>query len=159
MSNYGGKFGGWRKGSSSKDRTFANKAIRVHICRGCGVWHEGKKPPACIGCGRMDFDTFDSKGEAMRWMKLIQLQQAGLIRELERQVSIDLLTVHHRTGKPVVWGRYVADFRYFDIEKNARIVAEYKPGDGRGDPRMTYEAELKIRCVESMGIPVEIFTT
>lgn len=147
------KFGGWKGARQSKDRTFASSAIKVHVCAGCGLWAEGKKPAACLGCGRMDFITFPSKGEAKWWAKLRQREMAGLIRELERQVPIDLLTVHHRTGKPVAWGRYIADFRWFDVEKGERVVAECKPGGG-----MTYESQLKIRCVEGMGIPVEILT-
>lgn len=149
---YGGKGGGWAGLRHSTDQTFAKHAISVHICRGCGMWHEGAKPVACT-CGRMDYDSFPSKGEAKTWAKLLQRQRAGLISELERQVRIPLLTVHQRTGKPVEWGTYVADFRWLDLETGERVLAECKPGG-----RMTYESQLKIRCVEAMGIPVTMLT-
>lgn len=149
----GGKSGGWKGFGRSTDQTFAQHAIAVHICRGCGLWHEGKKPAACLSCGRMDFESFQSKGEAKTWAKLVQRQRAGLITELERQIRIPLLTVHHRTGKPVEWAVYIADFRWLDVETGDRILAECKPGG-----RTTYESQLKIRCVEAMGIPVTMLT-
>ena len=75
------------------------------------------------------------------------------IEELEREVRIPLLTVDHRTGKPVEWATYVADFRYRDLESGDRKVEEFKPSGG-----MSYDAQLKIRCCEAMGIPVAIVT-
>jgi hypothetical protein len=149
---HGGKRGGWSGRYTSKDRTFADRAIQVHICRGCGLWMEGAKPTACA-CGRMDYDTFPSKGEARWWMKLRQREQAGLIRELERQVRIPLVTVHHATGKPVWFADYIADFRWLDVATGERVTAECKPGGN-----LTYESQLKLRCVEAMGIPVTALT-
>lgn len=146
-----GKFGDWKTQRRSTDRTFSVKAKPVHICRGCGNWHTGAKPAACVICGRMDYESFQSTGEAKAWARLVQRVAIGQIRELERQYRIPLLTVHHRTGKPVEWAVYVADFRYFDMASGERKVVECKPGGG-----MTYESQLKIRCVEAMGIPVEI---
>ena len=54
---HGGKGGGYRNMGYSTDRTFANAAIKVFICRGCGAWHERTRPITCT-CGRMDFDDF-----------------------------------------------------------------------------------------------------
>lgn len=146
-------FGGWQGMRRSTDRTFADSAIKVHICRGCGEWHEGAKPAVCRACGRLDFDDFPSKGEATAWMKLLRRQEAGQISELERQVRIPLLTVHQRTGKPVEWAVYVCDFRWLDVETGERITAECKPGGG-----MTYESSLKIRCAEAQGIKITMLT-
>lgn len=146
-------FGGWQKMHRSTDRTYADKAIAAHICRGCMAWHSGAKPAACTTCGRMDFESFQSQGEAKWWMKLLRRQESGQISGLERQHRIDLLTVHHRTGKPVVFATYVADFRWKDTATGELVVAECKPGAA-----MTYESQLKIRCVESMGIPIEMLT-
>lgn len=159
---YGGKRGDWRRFHHSTDRTFASKAKAVYICRGCGAWNDprwddvkGKPmpPAACLACHRMDFDHFQSRGEAKTWAKLLQRQAAGQIADLERQVPIDLLTVNHATGKPVVFARYIADFRWRDVASGDRIVGECKPGGA-----LTYESQLKIRCVEAMGIPVTILT-
>lgn len=150
---YGGASGGWKgfKGPHLNRSDIAKRAISVHICRGCGLWHEGKKPPACTSCGRMDFDDFMSKTEATWWVKLLRRQERGFIDQLEKQVRIPLLTVHHGTGKPVEWAVFVADFRW--REAGERIVAEVKPSTG-----MSYDAELKIRCCEAMGIPVKLLT-
>lgn len=146
-------YGGWKGMRRSTDTTFAKQAIAVHVCAGCGLWHEGKKPAACLSCGRLDFESFQSKGEARWWAKLLLRVRGNLIRDLQRQVRIDLLTVHHRTGKPVVWGVYVADFAWTDVETGERVVAECKPGGA-----MTYESQLKVRCVEAMGLPIEMLT-
>ena len=159
--NYGGKFGGWKGRSTSKDTTWATKAKAVYICNACGLWHEvrydpvAKKdlpPAACMRCGRLDFTHFHSKTEAKRWETLRLMVRAGEISELETQYRIDLLTVDLRTGKPVKWGTAVMDFRYLN-KKGERVVEEVKPSAG-----LTYESQLKIRCVEAMGIPVTFFT-
>lgn len=149
---HGGKSGGWQNFRHSTDQTFAQHAIKVFICRGCGHWHERVKPAACT-CGRMDYDEFPSRGEAKAWMRLRLRVERGEISDLERQVRIPLLTVHHRTGKPVAWGDYVADFRWRDVQTGETVLAECKPGG-----QMTYESQLKIRCVEAMGIPVTMLT-
>lgn len=153
MTRRNGGFGGWQGMRRSTDRTWADAAIETHICRGCDEWHHGKKPAACSKCGRMDFESFGSKGEAKWWVRLLARQERGEIAELERQFRIRLLTVHHRTGKPVAWGEYVADFRWLDTATGERVVAECKPGGG-----MTYESQLKVRCCEAMGIPIEMLT-
>lgn len=145
--------GQWKGRFTSKDRTFANSAIKVHICRGCNEWHEGAKPAACRKCGRMDYDDFPSKGEALWWAKLLRRQELGQIDRLERQVRIPLLTVHHATGKPVWWADYIADFRWRDVPTGGMVWAECKPGG-----QLTYESQLKLRCVEAMGIPVIALT-
>lgn len=159
---YGGRTGGWKGRGRIERGAIAAMAHPVYICRGCGLWNEPRwdavkskpmPPPACLGCHRMDFDFFRSKGEAKYWAKLQQRQRAGLIEELEREVRIPLLTVDHRTGKPVEWATYVADFRYRDLESGDRKVEEFKPSGG-----MSYDAQLKIRCCEAMGIPVAIVT-
>lgn len=161
MAIYGGKKGGWKGMASSKDTTWAVKAKAVFICNACGLWHEVRydpvakrdlPPPACAKCGRMDFTHFHSKTEAKRWETLRLMERDGDISELETQVRIPLLTVHHRTGKPVEWGTFVADFRYLN-RRGERILEEVKPRVG-----MTYESQLKIRCIEAMGIPVTLFT-
>lgn len=148
-----GNPGDWRRRYTSKDRTFADKAIAVHICRGCMEWHQGKKPAACRKCGRMDYESFKSIGEAKWWVKLLHRVEAGAIRDLRRQIQIPLLTVHHRTGKPVAWADYYADFAWTDVATGERVIAECKPGGS-----LTYESQLKLRCVEAMGIPVEALT-
>lgn len=160
---YGGKSGDWRRMGHLSRQDIKSKAKVVYVCNSCGVWNRPTwdaikekplPPPKCIGCGFMAFAYFQSEGEAKCWAKLEQRQRAGRIEELERQVRIPLLTVHQRTGKPVEWAVFVADFRWRDPVSGDRILAEYKPRAG-----MSYDASLKIRCCEAAGIPVEIITS
>lgn len=156
--NYGGKRGQWKGRGVSTDKTWANLAKPVYICRGCELWNEARfdpikkkdQPPAvCPQCGRMDFDHFHSKGEAGRYMALKRMQDAGRISELQTQWPIALI-VMSLDGKPVKFATYYVDFRYLD-GTGARILEEYKPREG-----MTYESQLKIRAAEAMGYIINI---
>lgn len=64
---------------------------------------------------------FASKREARRWVELQLRLKAGQIRDLERQVPILL----HAPGGALV-GRYVADFRYVDVETGRVVVEDAK---------------------------------
>ena len=68
----------------------------------------------------VDGIKFDSKAEADRWCELMMLQKAGMIRNLERQVRIELQPKFVTAGD-LVDGKvtiraivYVADFVYLD---------------------------------------------
>ena len=69
----------------------------------------------------VDGIRFPSAREARRWQELKMLQHVGRIRSLERQVPIEL----HAAGGGRV-GRYVADFRYYDVERGRLIVEDAK---------------------------------
>ncbi|MGQ3297734.1 DUF1064 domain-containing protein [Reyranella sp.] len=75
--------------------------------------------------------TFDSKREANRWDDLQALLRGRKISQLERQVRFVLapgVTLAGETRKkPAI--RYVADFRYFDVEKGRFIVEDAKGRD------------------------------
>ena len=128
-------------------------AVKVRTCRGC----ELQLPPGdkatkqCPRCGRMDFVSFDSTGEARRWAELLLLQGAGHISGLRRQVSFDLRTFRPAgTGGDVMAvrvARYVADFVY--IENGRQVIEDYKGA-------MTDVAALKLRWMEAMGLPVKL---
>lgn len=62
--------------------------------------------------------TFDSIGERDRWIALLDDQENGKIKNLQRQVSFDL-TSH---GQLIC--RYIADFTYND--KTGYVVEDYK---------------------------------
>lgn len=101
----------------------------------------------------VDGIKFDSKHEQKCWAELCLLERAGKIDRLERQVKLPLII----DGGPVVIrsalinsdgnerkGRevhYIADFRYFDKERNETII-----GDAKGF--FTAESKLKIAVVE-----------
>ena len=69
----------------------------------------------------VDGMRFASKREAHRWQELKALQHAGKVRSLDRQVRIPL----HAAGGGLV-GHYVADFRYFDVERGRYTTEDAK---------------------------------
>ena len=64
--------------------------------------------------------VFDSKKEAQRWQDLHIWLRAGLIRDLERQVSYDLVV----NGALIC--RYRPDFRYTNILLGDTVVEDVK---------------------------------
>ena len=75
-----------------------------------------------------DGTVYDSKKEYKRHMELMLLQRAGKISNLERQVKIPLLpSQKDENGKVIERAvTYIADFVYFDIERNKTIVEDTK---------------------------------
>lgn len=76
-------------------------------------------------------ESFDSAGEAQRWIDLCLLQQQGLITNLERQVTFTLMgaqgPILTPTGRPM---QYRADFRYRN-SLGVEVIEDFKPGDFR----------------------------
>ncbi len=64
--------------------------------------------------------SFHSKKEARRYMDLLALQSAGLIRDLETQPRFRL-----EVGGVHVCD-YIGDFRYFDVPRNEVVVEDVK---------------------------------
>jgi hypothetical protein len=86
---------------------------------------------------------FASKREARRYQELLLLERAGVIRDLETQPVFDLDV----NGVRIC--RYLADFRYYDTERNALVVE-----DSKGVRTETYK--LKARLMKAVhGIEVE----
>ena len=73
-------------------------------------------------------EVFDSKKEFNRYQELLLLQRAGRIANLERQVKIPLLpSQKDENGKVIERAvTYIADFVYFDIERNKTVVEDVK---------------------------------
>lgn len=87
--------------------------------------------------------TFDSKKEAARWFDLLNLQRAGVIVDLQRQVRFDLQGQHMPLASDK--GRrlsYVADFVY---RRDGTQVIE----DAKGF--RTPEFKLKKAILRAMG--------
>ena len=59
---------------------------------------------------------FDSKKERARFITLKQLENAGIIKELELQPKFLLLDTIHYKGKTYPKTYYKADFKYFKIK-------------------------------------------
>lgn len=141
-----GQFAGFKRLSGAQ---IGAKAIKVHVCRGCGAQYPGVQPAQCTACGRMDFARIDSKVEA-RWLAQLQLlEKVGKIKNLRTQVSFDLMTIHHQTGLPVKVAAYRADFVW---EEDGGVVI----GDAKG--QITDVAVLKLRFMEAAGLPVRLLT-
>jgi len=67
---------------------------------------------------------FHSKKEALRWCDLKNMERAGEIIDLRRQVPFKLLA--WSPDGPVQIGTYKADFTYRDARTNEEIVEDSK---------------------------------
>lgn len=106
--------------------------------------------PSKYGAQRETVDgiTFDSKREAGRWLDLRTLERAGKIRDLRRQVPIELegrdgplLT---RTGKTM---RLTVDFSYFDVALGLTVYE-----DAKGLPTRDYEVRKAVAAAQGVEI-------
>lgn len=72
--------------------------------------------------------SFDSKAEALRWVQLVRLQEAGAIRDLRRQVVFELAPAVRLLGAvrltPAL--RYTADFTYVVVDTGQTVVEDKK---------------------------------
>jgi len=92
---------------------------------------------------RVNGRFFASKREARRYQELLLLERAGIIRDLETQPRFDLEVNGERICT------YFADFRYYDTERNVRVVE-----DSKGVRTEVYK--LKARLMKAVhGIEVE----
>jgi hypothetical protein len=123
-------------------------AIKVYVCRGCGLQHKADKPVQCMDCGRMDFEKFDSIGETNRYAELLLRVHAGMISNLETQVRFPLMA-HRADGVGVKVGEYWADFTY--TRDGKQVIEDFKGA-------ITDVAQLKLRWMTGMGLPVTIIT-
>ena len=85
--------------------------------------------------------VFDSHMEQRRMWQLKILERAGKISNLQRQVKFELLPTQYREDgtiaeRPVA---YIADFVYFDHERNAEVVE-----DGKGARTKDYIIKRKL---------------
>lgn len=74
----------------------------------------------------VDGITFDSKKEANRYTELVAMQTAGLIKNLRLQPKYLLQENFCKNGTAYRPIYYVADFEYFDTEKQKTIVEDVK---------------------------------
>lgn len=83
--------------------------------------------------------TFDSKREARRWVELRTLEAAGAIRDLRRQVRMELVPAFEADGKRYRAITYTPDFVYFDVDAG-RVVYE----DCKGYRTDVYRLKAKL---------------
>ena len=74
------------------------------------------------GAHRTEVDNivFDSAREATRYVELKAMSQGGAIEDLEIHPEYPFILNGHKIGK------YIADFAYFDREKEESIVEDVK---------------------------------
>jgi len=105
--------------------------------------HKYRAKPVVI-----DGIKFASTKEGDRYLDLKMLRSADVIRDIELQpeflIEIEGVKIKYRSGRQV---RYVADFRYFDIEKGYSVVEDVK-----GYRTPVYK--LKLALMSAMGIEV-----
>lgn len=85
----------------------------------------------------VDGITFDSKKEARRWSELKLMESAGIITDLQRQVTFVLLPSQKGEGRTERPAKYVADFVY---QENGKTVVE----DTKGMKTRDYILKRKI---------------
>lgn len=74
----------------------------------------------------VDGIKFDSLLEANRWQELKLLQRAKQIQNLDRQVRFELQPSYKKNNKTIKAINYVADFVYYDLNKQKMIVEDTK---------------------------------
>jgi hypothetical protein len=82
---------------------------------------------------RVNGRFFASKREARRYQELLLLERAGVIRDLETQPVFDLDVNGIHVAK------YLADFRYYDTERNTLVVE-----DSKGVRTETYKLKRRL---------------
>ncbi|NMW84242.1 DUF1064 domain-containing protein [Peptoniphilus sp. AGMB00490] len=75
---------------------------------------------------KVDGIKFDSRKEAARYQELKLLERAGIIKELELQPRFLLQDKFKLDGVTHRKIEYVADFKYWDREKETWIVEDVK---------------------------------
>lgn len=69
---------------------------------------------------------FDSRKEAKRYNELKLMERCGLIKDLELQKSYELQPTFKKHNKTYRAIKYIADFVYYDIEKEQIVVEDTK---------------------------------
>ncbi len=103
-------------------------------------------------CVHQDGTQFDSKKEMLRYCNLLLLKRAKLITGLELQPRIPIIikgvAIRYfiKTGRRQMF--YVADFKYFDIERDRWVIEDVK-----GHRTEVYK--IKRALLDAMGITID----
>lgn len=98
----------------------------------------------------IDGIRFDSKKEARRWLELQTLLNAGKIINLERQKRYKFII------NKVNCGAYVADFVYFDTEKQCEVVEDVKSKHTRLD-RMYRRNRKMMKAIHGIEVTEVVY--
>lgn len=112
------------------------------------------RPNNKFGAQRVTVDgiKFDSKREANRWLELRNLERAGQIADLRRQVVVELQgrdgPLLTRTGRKM---RITVDFAYVDLRKEATAgLTIYE--DAKGKPTRDYEVRRAVAAAQGVDV-------
>lgn len=86
---------------------------------------------------------FDSKKEARRYAQLLILKRGGNITDLQTQVPYELVPNQKIDGKTARGVKYIADFVYYDLEKQQQVVEDVK-GYKRGSAYQIFQIKKKL---------------
>ncbi len=75
---------------------------------------------------QIDGIKFDSRKEAKRYMELSLMLKAGIIKDLQLQPRFVILDGYTKGSRKVKAIEYVADFKYWDNEKQQWIIEDVK---------------------------------
>jgi len=102
----------------------------------------------CVKKTMVDGHVFDSKREASRYLDLMLMQSAGVIRGLALQprykITIGRVPVLFPNGRHLT---YVADFKYFDTKRDAWVIEDCKG-------HMTDVFKIKRALMLAMGLDI-----
>ncbi len=74
----------------------------------------------------VDGIPFDSLKEARRYQELKLLVKGGVIKDLELQPVFEIIPKQKRNGKTIKRAKYIADFKYTDIQRGIEVVEDVK---------------------------------
>jgi len=74
----------------------------------------------------VDGIKFDSRKEANRYCELKYLERMGVIKNLELQPKFLLLEGFVKNGKRYRPTYYIADFRYYDMQRDKIVIEDVK---------------------------------
>lgn len=101
---------------------------------------------------KVDGIWFDSKREANRWLQLRNLERAGQITDLRRQVPIKLMgrdgPILTRTGRHM---RITVDFSYVDLRNEATAGLTIFE-DAKGKPTPDYEVRRGVAAAQGVEV-------
>lgn len=96
--------------------------------------------------------SFDSKKEASRWLVLCEMQEKGLISDLNRQVKYEVIPKQMKDGKVIERAtKYIADFVY---TQEGKTVVEDVKGYRKGGAYNIFVIKRKL-MLERFGIEVK----
>jgi hypothetical protein len=106
----------------------------------------------------VDGHKFASQAEARRYANLKLMLKAKMIRSLELQPAIPIIIKgvkiqmfsarYHKTGRTLT---YIADFKYYDLERERWVLEDVKMQSGH----LTEVYKIKRALVRAMGITID----